>query len=64
MAELTRINLYGTMYYIDFRLEEIREIQNFHNSHKFEDLSEEKRALIRGARATYTNYGFIKSLDK
>ena len=63
MAELTKFNLEGTMYYIDFRLSELRECANVHNVISFSQLDEETKGQIRMARALKSLLAYNKDLD-
>ena len=63
MAELTKFNIDGTMYYIDFRLSELRECENIHNVIRFDELDEETKRQIRQARALKSLLAYNKDLD-
>ena len=63
MAELTKFTIDGTMFYIDFRLSELRECNNIHNVIHFSDLVEKTKRQIRQARALKSFLAYNKYLD-
>ena len=53
----------GVRYIVDFRLEEIRQVNAPLLSISFDDLTEGQRATIRRIRAIYWDTIYVRSLD-
>jgi len=64
MPTLQKISINGIIYFIDFRLRELRDISDPHAVIKFSDLDESIKKELRQIRAAHYSNDFIKELQE